>query len=511
MINVIIAEDQQLILKDLCNKISKIDNDINIVATAINGADAYEKIINLKPDIVFTDINMPIINGIEMIEKAKNENIDTRFVIISGYKDFEYARAAIKVGVDEYLLKPILIDDIKKILNNLKSKISMKQKDYEQHIIDKLINSTVTDKPTINTNFDYKYYYVILFIAGPYSSFTIDFDTPFTKILTTIDLMSLSKNYLDADDKIFLTKGKHCNETVGIWASNHESADKIRLLCDEMISICNKENIFLTVGLSRPIKHIDNIGITSQIVRTVLKKKIVFSQSNILDCSKSEIYIHNHRVFLTDSMEKSIKFMIQNNQKDNFINICLDLVKTLEQNNATQLEIDKCLKSLINICNAYILSEYNISDIDIKIDECISSSNNYDELESNIKTIFNEFIDDYNKNTLKSNYMNDMIESSKEYIKKHFSEDININDIANLFSVSPTYFSRLFKKEVGIPPIVYLTRYRLEKACEYFNNTEFTVKEVSELCGYSDPFYFSKSFKSIIGVSPKKYKLKINI
>ncbi|RDY29141.1 response regulator [Romboutsia weinsteinii] len=509
MIKIIIAEDQQLILKDLCNKISKIDDDINIVATAINGADAYEKIIDLRPDIVFTDINMPIMDGIQMIEKVKSKNIDTRFVVISGYKDFEYARAAIKVGVDEYLLKPILIEDIKKILNNLKSKISMKQNDYEQHIIDKLINSTVTDKPTINTNFDYKYYYVILFVAGPYSSFTIDFDTQFTQILNNIDLMNISKNYLGIDDRMFLTKGKNNNEMVGIWASNHDYSNNIRLFCDEVISICNEKDVFLTVGLSRPIKHIDNIGITSQIVRTVLKKKIVFSQSNILDCSKNDMYVHNHRIFLTDNIEKSIKFMVQNNQKDNFISTCLDLIKTLKENSATQLEIDKCLKSLKDICNTYILSEYNISDIDIKIDECISSSSNYDELSSNIKFIFNEFIDDYNKNTLKNNSMNDIIQSSKEYIKSHFSEDININDIASLFSVSPTYFSRLFKKEVGIPPVVYLTRYRLEKACEYFDNTEFTVKEVSELCGYSDPFYFSKAFKSIIGVSPKTYKSKI--
>ena len=140
MINVIIAEDQQLILKDLCNKISKIDSEINIVATAINGQDAYEKVLEFKPDIVFTDINMPILSGIEMIENVKAAGLSTHFVIISGYKDFEYARGAMKAGVDDYLLKPIIINDIKDIFENLKSKLSMKKKDYEQHIIDKLIN-----------------------------------------------------------------------------------------------------------------------------------------------------------------------------------------------------------------------------------------------------------------------------------------------------------------------------------------------------------------------------------
>ena len=147
----------------------------------------------------------------------------------------------------------------------------------------------------------------------------------------------------------------------------------------------------------------------------------------------------------------------------------------------------------------------------LKIDECMSSSSNYDELSYNIKIIFSQFIDEYNEINVKNNHIIDMIQISKEYISKHFSEDININDIANLLSVSPTYFSRLFKNEVGVPPIVYLTKYRLEKACEYFNNSDFTVKEVSELCGYSDPFYFSKSFKSHTGISPKEYKLKVKV
>lgn len=510
MINVIVAEDQQLILKDLCNKISKSDNNINIIATALNGADAYEKIIKFKPDIVFTDINMPILNGIDMIEKLKKENIDSRFVIISGYKDFEYARSAIKIGVDEYLLKPILTDDIKKIINNLKSKISMEKQDYEKHLINKLINSTANDKPAINVDFDYKHYYIILFVAGPYSTFTIDYSTPFSSILKDIDLINVSKSYLKYDEKIFLTNGKHSNEIIGIWASNDDDTSRLNLFCNNIISIFNNKNTFLTIGLSRPIKHIDNIGITSQIVRTIVKKKIIFSQSNILDCSKSEIYIHNNRPFLTDSMKKSIKFMIQHNQRGAFINTCVTLIDIFKKNNSTQMEIDKCLKSLIDAYNNTLLKN-NTSDISLKIDECISSSSNYDELLHNVKTVFSQFIDECNNTNIKNNHINNIIEISKEYINNHFSEDININDIANLLSVSPTYFSRLFKNEVGVPPIAYLTKYRLEKACEYFNNTDFTVKEVSELCGYSDPFYFSKSFKSYTGISPKEYKLKVRV
>lgn len=508
MINVIIAEDQQLILKDLCNKISKIDSEINIVATAINGQDAYEKVLEFKPDIVFTDINMPILSGIEMIENVKAAGLSTHFVIISGYKDFEYARGAMKAGVDDYLLKPIIINDIKDIFENLKSKLSMKKRDYEQHIIDKLINSPATDSKSVNVNLNYKYYYLMLFVAGPYSSFTIDLATPFNEIWNEIDLKVISKNYISCDSKFFLIPGKKGNEVFGVYASNNDNHTSINEFCNEVLDICNANKMPVTIGTSNILNKISDLGLTAQIIRTIVKKKLIFSKSTIIDCSKNKLYLHRHRNFLSDDVEKSFKFMLQNNQSSSIINECNTLLNTLEKNNATQYEIDKCFKGLIDICNINNITENYADDIELELDECISSCSNYDELHSGINIIFNKLIDEYNNNIIKNNYMDNIIEASKEYIKSHFSEDINVNNIASLFAVSPTYFSRLFKKEVGVPPVVFINKYRMERACAYFDETDFTVKEVSELCGYSDPFYFSKAFKSIVGVPPKEYKLR---
>lgn len=509
MIKVIIAEDQQLILKDLCNKVSKIDTDISIVATALNGKEAYEKILELQPDIVFTDISMPILNGIQMIQQIRKDNIDTHFVIISGYKDFDYARDALKYGVDEYLLKPILTDDIKIIFNKLKSKISTKRLNDEQHLVDDLINSSIADKLNINTDFSkYNEYYLILFIAGPYSSFTIDYITPFCDIWDKIDLLQISKKYFSANSKMFLTKGKHSNEMIYVLATNENLRSSIDCFCNDVIHLCKNINVFITCGISRSIKHLENIGIQGQIIRTILKKNIVFSKSSSIDCSKIPVHTHNRRTFLTDDMKKKFTFMFQNNKKDEFIKEFGDVINIFHENDATQFEIDRSLKELLNLNEFSFICKDTGLDIDLEIDECISASTTYDELFSNLIIIINNIIDQYHKLNYKTNYIDDFIEKSKDYIHLHFSDEINVNDISNVFSVSPTYFSRLFKKKEGIPPVVYLTNYRIKKACEYFTNTNFTVREVAELCGYSDPFYFSKAFKSIIGIPPKEYKLR---
>ena len=95
----------------------------------------------------------------------------------------------------------------------------------------------------------------------------------------------------------------------------------------------------------------------------------------------------------------------------------------------------------------------------------------------------------------------------QEYIEKNYAANININDIATAFSLTPAYFSRMFKKYTGTRPIEYLTSVRIRHACEYFANSDFSVRQVAEFCGYSDQYYFSKAFKSITGKSPSEYRI----
>lgn len=162
MIKIVVAEDQPLILKDLCLKIEKCDPDMEIAGTATDGRAAYEKAAELQPDILFTDIKMPFLSGLEVISRLKAENRQIHTVIISGYRDFEFAREAMKLGVDEYLLKPLSADDIAYVLSELKEKISMKKKDYNRHLLESLIQSPGTRTGHINTTFPYDCYQLLL-------------------------------------------------------------------------------------------------------------------------------------------------------------------------------------------------------------------------------------------------------------------------------------------------------------------------------------------------------------
>lgn len=121
---IVIAEDEQRSREGLCRLIEGLGGDYQLVGTAANGAAALDMILTLKPDTVFTDIKMPVMDGIEVAAQVRARGVKTEFVIISGYADFEYARKSISLDVAEYLLKPVTREDVERALNRVQERLN---------------------------------------------------------------------------------------------------------------------------------------------------------------------------------------------------------------------------------------------------------------------------------------------------------------------------------------------------------------------------------------------------
>ncbi|MFV0529576.1 MAG: response regulator [Lachnospiraceae bacterium] len=120
---IILVEDEPRALRGIRNLIRSIDEDAQIIGEATDGRQALELITTLRPDVVFTDIKIPYINGIDLIRALKKYDMKTRFVLISAYEEFEYAKNALSLGVREYLVKPLTYDEAEAVLKSLKSEI----------------------------------------------------------------------------------------------------------------------------------------------------------------------------------------------------------------------------------------------------------------------------------------------------------------------------------------------------------------------------------------------------
>lgn len=136
--SVVVAEDEPLLLENLIQKIENANMDFHVTGSAQTGAQAYELISELTPDLLITDIRMPVMNGLDLIQKAQMYQPDIDCIIISGYSDFEYAQTAVRYHVHDYLLKPVDIDELTASLRKLRERYNAEQKRLEEVFSEKL-------------------------------------------------------------------------------------------------------------------------------------------------------------------------------------------------------------------------------------------------------------------------------------------------------------------------------------------------------------------------------------
>ena len=123
----VIAEDEQMILNDIANEVTRAGLGFIVAGKTFNGADALELVRSLRPDVLLTDVRMPIMDGLELAARARGENSDLLIVIISGYDDFAYAQKAIKCGVSDYLQKPLSTEALRETLSALSQTIEKRR------------------------------------------------------------------------------------------------------------------------------------------------------------------------------------------------------------------------------------------------------------------------------------------------------------------------------------------------------------------------------------------------
>ncbi len=128
---IVIAEDEQRARIGISNMIHQLGDQYEIVGMARNGRDALEMIRSTNPDVVFTDIKMPYMSGLELIKASRDQKIATHFILVSAYAEFEFAKEALKLGVEDYILKPISKEELSKVLQNMDDKIRFGTKQEE--------------------------------------------------------------------------------------------------------------------------------------------------------------------------------------------------------------------------------------------------------------------------------------------------------------------------------------------------------------------------------------------
>ena len=533
MLKVLIADDEKMI----CSLISQLLDwnalGYEIVGMAYTGVDAYEMIRKEQPDVIISDIRMPGYDGIELIKRTKEAGIEAEFVMISGFKQFEYAQNAMKYGVKYYLLKPIEEDKLQEIAEEIKDAIlSRKQHDHYRNQLELEIQETrdkmkkrfltsmlfgeqesrkIADCNSINQE------YSTSFKEGVFQAVFIKVDTDRGEEESIGSMIEKLEKYTDILGDVceeHITTEMHSG-IITLVNYKFEQEALVRKKIEEMYEEIKKyidrfEGFSVVLGVGRKMDHFLESNLCLKTAIDAIKYRIRISNTNI-------IYLENYQFEPYD-----IDKIVTEGKKQAYLSkvVSGDIRGAQECLAATLREIRYSGGSYSPILFFDILIAY----VDLLTDYCKQQDLYSEEYERNLKK-WNVSTDNIRSETMLLAVTEEVIRETleyaaeekkskdikpireiKKYIEENYMEEISLGQLAELVDMNASYLSSVFKKETGMTYSEYLILCRVKQASRLLVETNLSIGEIAHQSGYQDARYFSKQFSKQVGLKPSEYR-----
>lgn len=517
-IKVMIVDDEDLAVEDLADLLDWNSLGFSIVATASNGKRALAKFKQHRPQLVLTDIKMPVMDGIELIREIQKLDKNVKFLLLSAYSEFEYAKEAMRLGVNEYIIKnEITPQSIQEKLNRIRCEIAYSNQTshyFATDLIEQIMNGkkrieepsagiTGTNNPLLSG----KYYFIILEKdrSLPILFNRMHYDGQMQELNDFEISNSLLEYQFESFQVAYTSKLKSGRTVILAYQKiptvdylfrnrmNKFCADLIRKTLD--LTGCPVSAFYFPdkISLMEAAKSYQNYK-ERICIKYLREPQGVYSFENI----PVSIILKEQPPDI-GAVTQAVKYGDITKMKDE-LNYLYKTVKQ-EDNYACLALVSNQLYSLLEL-----ISENNKD----KSGELLSGVTTEGLSLSYLNGIFQCFQLAFekairNRNRSKSYSME--VVKAIEYIKRNFDkESLCIKDIADVIPLSVTRLSVIFKNEVGKTVLNYITDYRIQKAKQMLDEGHYKIYEISEKVGYSSSQYFSQVFTNFVGVSPKEYK-----
>lgn len=533
MYTALVIDDEEIIRKGILRKLGRFFPDINLAPAQENAIEALHYIQNHPVDIVFVDIRMPMLDGLEFIKRARQYCPTLQFVIVSGFTSFDYAKEAIHLGVRDYLLKPIdnkefqevvarLIDELNKKESDIKSENLVraqaedgrfqKKNRYLTELIrvDSSMDTVelLKDLEDLNIRFPYNHFRTVVILVQNIRTVPEFEDVSGQYILQFAVCNIMSEIFTNCGCQVFAHEKKE-NQFIGILntdtsLANHFLIEKTKYLVEVLKNIYDMQ-VFAGIG--------DEVGVSQDICVSYTQAQRSALQGLVL--SDQKVGIHqkgkdsNGKLQFLNEFQKNILEGYLKSQNQTGIQ---EFIKKI---------LEECRKGEVGYANIRILcfdiymlvvkmlqekgfhAEWAMGmfdEMEEKIEKGVELSEVENFLTDNLTEISEQF-DNHKKSGGKV-----LIEEIREYVDTHYSKDISLGSIAGKFYINASYLSQLFKKEMNTKFIDYITKIRLQKAIELLEKTSLTVNEIAEAVGYKDSRYFREIFVKHMGRTPSQFR-----
>ncbi|WP_248930900.1 response regulator [Paenibacillus hamazuiensis] len=544
MYRVVLVDDEPIILRSLKVALPWEELGIAIVGEAANGEEGLAVIRSAKPDIVISDIRMPMLDGISMMKEAGQREGTPLFVLLSGYGEFEYAREALRHGAFDYLLKPIDHEELESVMREAKTRLDQEaeihsERDYltrsaqalSSLVRERLIGSMLEggDKP-----FDPSYW-----LRG------WDLEHPYAMLVIALDDMLEVARWSREDRKLWffavgnvLTEyGEKCGAfTVfpfrsGEWVMLLQHADSSRgdqadaeigRIAEEIIRLvksCTK--LSCSVGISRKHSGVSELYACYRSASHALLARFAGGRERVYaDAQPSAVgqeagggtsprsrtaaaALPGWELRLAEAMAGFDKPRLA----AHIGRLTGDMREgDLHQEEAAALMIELSVglsRRLADLCGKPLPQ---LQELIAQFPQCGTLDEAERLLAATLERYIDEFADDVSREEEKRS-----IRKAMDYMAERYHYDLGIDEVAEFAGLSCSHFCVLFKKESGVTFLEYLTQLRIDRACSILRNTEVKVYQVAPLVGYRDPKYFTQVFKKLKGKTPSEYRTAVQL
>lgn len=537
-IKVFLVEDEMVIRRGIKNSIDWEKEGYIFCGEASDGELAYPMIIKEKPDILITDIRMPFMDGLELCKLVKKELPNIKILILSGYDEFDYAKEAIRLGVTEYLLKPISSGKLLEALNGVSESIRREKEDKDlvrkymeemrentehekQKFFEQMIAGNLSMADALETGKKYE----MSLSAGMYNLLLFRF---------TLGEENRKSGELLGEAEYAIEKLTERLEYVfefqrGVegWAfllmadNEEQMSERVKELSKDLEEIMkNYSTIAYFGGIGQPVARLRELEESFREAERALAARFTMELNRII--SVEDIRMAQNVDTLDDieitsfgEIEKTRTMLEKflNNGVEDEIDEFVDVyINELPEENLKSVLMRQYI-----IMDAYIVMMSFCEKIEGIEGEMQAQS---EELKNSMKTIQTlEEIKNYIRmllkkiigvrDTISGRRYSDIIEIAKDQIRKtYMSDEISLNTVAAEVGMSPSYFSSIFSKEMGKTFVEYLTEIRMDRAKELLMCSSMKTSEIGYEVGYKDPHYFSYIFKKTQNCTPKEFRAR---
>lgn len=520
MLTVLIADKEQDSRDYILNLIESNKLGAQVIETCSSGVEALEAIMRLRPDVVFTEVCMEGTDGLDLIRHAKDHGIACDFVIVSRFRRFEYAQSAMRMGVEEYLTKPVETGELLRVLEKMKQRKQAKEnldvneqffrtRQLLRNSFMEAFTGLVPPKGFSLESLNKKYHF--RFREGIFQSAILMVDG-LPEEEDGVFLPALTENLRARFDPVcyevipFVQGNQRLTLTLN-YAPGSGAEERLPELLDILRQHLQKRgcaDVGFCIGVGLPERDVSKLRYTLDTAERAARCGILRGRNQIYWYGKQKFDAIKSDDILTSTLVSEMRGSAAILDTEGLTYAVRSAFAPVSTYTDPAVVIDICHASINAVRDACAQAGYG----EVTDEEHLNILHKLGDATTLAETVSSllDWIEGQMERCIQERRSSRPVRVAKEYIARHYMKTLTLEEISKHVHLNASYLSIVFKKETGQNFSDYLTSYRIEMAKNMLRQGDMSIAAISEAVGYADSKYFSRIFTKMVGIKPSAYR-----